>query len=184
MKGRAMHVGSNLVNGLWTDLQPIQFYTVWNRALTYDKTWTTQEMPNTAMPEVASQAKRAAMGCLWSSICMKSFKHKPSEKSQNRTSCSALVVQAWLQTSMTWFWSLKDCDKHWKRWTFKLGFFLLHLSLATQSHIWEIARQLGYLNCWACSSLHLDLLEVVRTTYSEKSGFGFPHETLRRLNIV
>lgn len=81
-------------------------------------------MPNTAMPEVASQAKRAAMDCLWSSICMKSFKHKPSEKSQNRTGCSALVVQAWLQTSMTWFWSLKDCDKHWKEMNFQTRIFL------------------------------------------------------------
>lgn len=159
--------------------------TVCNWELTYDKTWTTLEMPNTTMPEVGSQAERAAMSCLWSSLCMKNFKYEPSDKSQNRMGCSALGVQAWLQTSMTWFWSLKDSvTSSGKRWTFKLGFLLVHLSLAPQSHIWEIACQLGYLNCWACSSLHLDLLEVVRTTFSGKSGFRFPHKTLRRRNTM
>lgn len=81
-------------------------------------------MHNTTMPEVGSQAKRAAMSCLWSSICMKNFKHKPSDKSQNRTGCSALDVQAWLQTSMTWFWSLKDWDKQWKEMNFQTRIFV------------------------------------------------------------
>lgn len=90
MKCRAMHAASNSVHAVGGDLQPIQSYTdSLQLGLTYDKTWTILEMRNTAMPEVGSQAKRAATSCLWSSLRMKNFKHKPSDKitKQDRMPC-------------------------------------------------------------------------------------------------
>lgn len=50
-------------------------------------------------------------------------------------------------------------DKQWKEKDFQTRIFLsaFKSSYSYLSHIWEIACQLGYLNCWACSSLHLDL---------------------------